>query len=276
MYFNLAPQIGGKSQGDRLDQVTASPNFQDGKFQNPIPTSMDMPMGAMASVMWEFMIGESNREPISTIEVIRFEPETFARLPKEEIAISWFGHSSLLIRIDGKVLLTDPVFSPRASMFSFMGPKRFKYTQYMTVDDLPQVDAVILSHDHYDHLDYETISELKDRVNKFYAPLGVGAHLEEWGVQAGAITELDWWDSTDHEGLGLTLTPARHFSGRGFSRFETLWGSWVIAGKDQKVFFNGDSGYFPGFKEIGEKYGPFDITLMECGAYNAHLLRRKS
>ncbi len=138
----------------------------------------------------------------------------------------------------------------------------------MRVDNLPLLDAVILSHDHYDHLDYETITELKDRVKHFYAPLGVGAHLEEWGVPGSAITEMDWWESTSHNGLELTLTPARHFSGRGFSRFETLWGSWVIAGRDQKVFFNGDSGYFPGFKEIGEKYGPFDITLMECGAYN--------
>ena len=155
-------------------------------------------------------------------------------------------------------------------MFSFMGPKHFDYSHRTGLDELPDIDAVILSHDHYDHLDYETMLILKEKVDHFYMPLGVGAHFEKWGFDKDQIHELDWWDSiafNDH--LNFTLTPTRHFSGRGFSdRNKTLWGSWVIRGEENKIFFGGDSGYFSGFKEIGDRLGPFDLTFLESGAYN--------
>jgi L-ascorbate metabolism protein UlaG (beta-lactamase superfamily) len=154
-------------------------------------------------------------------------------------------------------------------MFTFMGPKRFPYSNYMDVDLLPHVDAVLISHDHYDHLDYKTILNLKDQVDRFYVPLSVGAHLEEWGIPSEHIIELNWWESVNHENLTFIFTPSRHFSGRAITdRFSTLWGSWIIQGAASRVFFGGDSGYYQGFKEIGEKYGPFDLTFLECGAYN--------
>lgn len=150
------------------------------------------------------------------------------------MAVCWFGHSSLLIKVDGITFLTDPVFGERASTFSFAGPKRFNYAQHMRVDLLPQVDVVLLSHDHYDHLDHETILQLKDK--RFIVPLGVGAHLEHWGVPAGSITEKDLWENIEVGSVKLTLAPSRHFSGRGMTnRFSTLWGSWVLEGRTKKI-----------------------------------------
>jgi L-ascorbate metabolism protein UlaG (beta-lactamase superfamily) len=217
------------------------------------------------------LFGEtSGKEPEKIIKTTPVHPGMFDSESDDQVAFVWLGHSTLLIRIEGVTLLVDPVLvGERASMFSFMGPKRFAYTDYPGLDDLPPIDAVILSHDHYDHLDHPTIVALKDRVNRFYAPLGVGAHLEYWGISAGDITELTWWDEVEFNGLKLVCTPARHFSGRGFGdRFDTLWGSWAIIGKGTRMYYSGDSGYFPGFKEIGDTYGPFDLTFMECGAYN--------
>ncbi|HEY0976911.1 MAG TPA: MBL fold metallo-hydrolase, partial [Flavobacteriales bacterium] len=169
----------------------------------------------------------------------------------------------------------DPVFGERASTFSFAGPKRFDFTEHMAVERLPKVDVVLLSHDHYDHLDHGTIKELvrsaaaKDA--RWIAPLGAGAHLEYWGVPASAIAERDWWEDLTVDEVRLTLAPSRHFSGRGLTnRFSTLWGSWVIEGKERKVYFGADSGYSPTFKEVGDRSGPFDLVLLECGAYNEH------
>lgn len=267
LYFKFAPRVGANPAGARSERIKASVNQVRGKFQNLVRTNMDMPFGTMLGVLWEFIKGGENREPKGTIPVIEFDPEAWAAVPDDAIAICWFGHSSLLIKVEGITFLTDPVFGERASTFSFAGPKRFKYAQHMRVDLLPQVDVVLLSHDHYDHLDHETIVRLKDR--RFIAPLGVGAHLERWGVPKHAITEKDWWDSVDLGAVKLTLAPSRHFSGRGLTnRFGTLWGSWVIAGRTKRVYFGADSGYSPSFKEVGERFGPFDLALLECGAYN--------
>ncbi len=190
--------------------------------------------------------------------------------PDTGIVVTWFGHSSLLIKIEGRIFLTDPVFGKRASMVSFMGPKRFDYSPQPSIEDLPPLDGIIISHDHYDHLDYESILVLKNKVDRFFVPLGVGAHLESWEVPTSNITELKWWESTRvDEELTFICAPSRHFSGRGLNnRFSTLWCSWIIKSNKSRIYFGGDSGYFPGFKEIGEKHGPFDLTMLECGAYN--------
>jgi L-ascorbate metabolism protein UlaG (beta-lactamase superfamily) len=269
LFLNFAPQIGAKPDGNRLERMKSSENFKLGKFHNTVTTKMDMKSGKMLGVMLEFFKNDDSREPGEMLQTHKFSALDFNDLSSDKLSFTWFGHSSILIKIDGKVFLIDPVFSERASMFSFMGPKRFPYSNYMNVDLLPEIDAVLISHDHYDHLDYKTMLKLKDKVNRFYVPLSVGAHLEKWGISSKKIVELNWWDSTDLGSISLVFTPSRHFSGRGLNnRFSTLWGSWVILGQNQRIFFGGDSGYFPGFKKIGEKYGPFKLAFLECGAYN--------
>lgn len=269
-FFKFAPQIGGNPSGDRLELLRQSPNFSEGKFQNSVETNMDMPLKRMLPVFREYFRQNHDRVPVTTITTQPFDGQSFNRIPEAQTAVSWFGHSSALFRIEGKTILADPVFGERASMFSFMGPKRFPYDHHITVEELPAVDIVIISHDHYDHLDYPTMLKLKGRVNQFYVPLGVGEHLESWGIPADQIREFDWWDNIIvSDSLELVFTPSRHFSGRGLTnRFTTLWGSWVLKGSTHRIYFSGDSGYSPDFKKIGEIYGPFDLTLMECGQYN--------
>ncbi|MBK8340719.1 MAG: MBL fold metallo-hydrolase [Flavobacteriales bacterium] len=267
LYFRLAPRIGSDPAGARQARIEASPNFRDGKFQNLAPTNMDMPVSVMGKVMWEMLKGGEGREPVDTIPNVSFDRAAWEQLPDTGFAIAWFGHSSLLVKMDAITFLVDPVFGERASTFSFAGPKRFPFSEHMRVDLLPKVDAVLISHDHYDHLDHETIAQLKDK--RFIVPLGVGAHLGSWGIPSSAITEHDWWQTTHVAGVKLTLAPARHFSGRGLTnRFRTLWGSWVIEGRERRVLFGADSGYSPTFKELGSRFGGFDLVLLECGAYN--------
>lgn len=269
LYFRFAPIVGSNPTGERLERIQASSNYRDGKFHNVVETNMDMPVGSMLKVMWEFMKGAEGREPKDTIPTVLFDRAAWEAVPDTSIATAWFGHSTVLIKMDGVTFLCDPVFGERASTFSFMGPKRFNYQQHMTVDMLPKVDVVLLSHDHYDHLDYVTVLALKEKVQRWVMPLGTGAHLEHWGVPGGRITEHDWWEGVEVEGVQLTLAPSRHFTGRGMTnRFSTLWGSWVIEGRTKKVYFGADSGYSPTFKEVGERFGSFDLALLECGAYN--------
>lgn len=265
-FFYLAPQIGGEADGARLDRMVASKNNKEGKFQNPVETTLGAPT---AHAFIKFLQKGVERTPDSTITTVPFNKALFEGTDTNQLLLSWFGHSSMLLRIDGKNLLIDPVFGERASMFTFMGPKRYDYSQHVTVDDMPRIDAVIISHDHYDHLDYETIIQLKDKVSQYFLPLGVGAHLASWGIPEAHMKELDWWEEIEvNKDIRLAFTPSRHFSGRAFrDRFNTLWGSWVIMGANRRIFYSGDSGYFEGFKEIGKKYGPFDFAMMECGQY---------
>lgn len=267
LFFAVSPRVGANPAGARLARIQASPAYREGKFQNPVPTNMDMPGLIMARVTWEMLRGAEGREPKDVLPTVPFDKAAWERLPDTGVALAWFGHSSLLLKIDGTTFLTDPVFGLRASTFSFAGPKRFRYTEHMRADLLPKVDVVLLSHDHYDHLDIGTIRQLTDK--RFICPLGVGAHLERWGVPAGAITECDVWQQATAGAVTLTLTPTRHFSGRGLTnRFSTLWGAWALRGREHNIYFGADSGYSPVFKEVGERLGPFDLALLECGAYN--------
>lgn len=187
---------------------------------------------------------------------------------KEDAFVHRLGHSSVLLKLDGGLWLTDPVFSKRASPVQWFGPKRF-HPVPLEVDALPDIEGVIISHDHYDHLDKATIKRIHTKVKHFIVPLGVDKHLIEWGVPGQKIHALDWWQTIDIKNVSLTATPAQHFSGRGlFDRNHTLWASWVIKTDKHSVFFSGDGGYFDGFKLIGERFGPFDLTLMETGAYD--------
>jgi L-ascorbate metabolism protein UlaG (beta-lactamase superfamily) len=266
-YLKLAPQYGESPGGDRLIRIERSPNHDDGRFQNPVETKMGSDSASMLGATIEFMRKGVERVPNQPIPSV---PLDIAGLEagNPEFRAVWLGHSTMLVVIDGVVILTDPVFSEQASPLPF-GAKAFDYIEPYSLEDLPPVDIVLISHDHYDHLDYKTIVALKDQVPQFVVPLGVGAHLERWGVAPEKIVEADWWVSHSHGSLNLTATPARHFSGRGLTdRMETLWASWVIEGSSAKVFYGGDSGYWDGFLEIGERFGPFDLVMLECGAYN--------
>ena len=187
---------------------------------------------------------------------------------EQQDVIYKLGHSSLLLKLSGKVILIDPVFSERVSPVQWAGPKRF-HQPPIDLQSLLHIDVVLISHDHYDHLDKQSVKELADKVNQFLVPKRIGKYLAEWGVDEARYQEFDWWQSHDIADTRFTFTPTQHFSGRGmFDRDTTLWGSWVIKTPEHNLYFSGDSGYFSGFKEIGERYGPFDLTLIETGAYN--------
>lgn len=181
----------------------------------------------------------------------------------------WFGHSTVLMKTDSVTVLADPVFYNASPVP--MTVKPFPMQTVHTIDDLPEIDVVIISHDHYDHLDYKAIQELDEKVSRFLVPLGVKAHLLHWGVNAEKITEMDWYENTQYQSVEFVFTPSRHFSGRGITnRSSTLWGSWVVNSSSANIFFSGDSGYFDEFKKIGERYGPFDIAFVEDGAYSVN------
>lgn len=206
--------------------------------------------------------------PKNAIPVIEQTAHSLEQLPREQDTVIRLGHSSIFIQIAGQRWLIDPVFSDRASPFSFAGPKRFHQAP-ISLNELPDIDGVIISHDHYDHLDKQTIKTLADKIAHFVVPLGVDSHLKKWGVSTDKITSLDWWQSVTIADVTFTATPTQHFSGRGlFDKNQTLWASYVITSPNSKLYFSGDSGYFDGFKEIGERFGPFDLTMVETGAYD--------
>lgn len=267
LILRLYPPLGAKAAGDRLQAVRSSAHYTKNKFVNLIPTSMGTSLRSMLSTARDMLRGipDSRPRPGLTAGELNLADLGDAAHPK----VIWLGHSSLLVQIKGLTLLLDPMFGIAPSPFPFVGGKRYSSKPPVDVDTLPPVDAVLLSHDHYDHLDYGTILKLHGKVGHFFVPLGVGAHLERWGVPAGKITEADWWDELELSGLKLRCTPSRHFSGRSLTDHNTtLWCSWVLDGGHEKIFFSGDSGYGPHFQEIGKRYGPFDLTLMECGQYN--------
>lgn len=272
IYFRTAPRIGSNPKGERLQRIQALPNYHDGKLHNQERTDMSMPFTILLKVMWTMLKGPGDREPKQPLPTLAFDPAAWERIPDDQVGLCWFGHSCLLIKLNGLTFLTDPVFGERASMFTFAGPKRFPFTARPSVEQLPPIDAVLLSHDHYDHLCYETIRELQasGKVARYITALGVGAHLERWGVPNGAITELAWWDRHTVGEVRLTFAPGRHFSGRSMTnRFSTLWGSFVLEGA-KRLYFGADSGYSPSFKALGERFGGFDLALLECGAYSAY------
>jgi L-ascorbate metabolism protein UlaG (beta-lactamase superfamily) len=256
--FDSTPQIdAGKALASR---------YADGQFHN-LASVQGLSFADGLKGMWHFLMDKSAEAvPDSAIPLL---PLTTADLLAAEDNSLWrLGHSTVLLKLAGQFWITDPVFTERASPFGFAGPKRFHQAP-ITVDALPPLAAVILSHDHYDHLDKATVLTLASKTQLFVTPLGVGQRLQDWGIAADKIRELDWWQSTRVGALQLTATPAQHFSGRSLSdRNRTLWASWVIDAPEAKIFFSGDSGYFAGFKAIGERLGPFDLTLIENGAYD--------
>jgi L-ascorbate metabolism protein UlaG (beta-lactamase superfamily) len=243
-----------------------SPQFKDGKFANPVKMR-EHSIGEMAKIWWTFMVDKPpGTTPAQAVPVQAITREGLMAAPDN--TMFRLGHSSILLKLSGEFYLLDPVFSQRASPVQWAGPQRF-HAPPISLAELPPLRAVFLSHDHYDHLDHATILALAGKTAHFLAPLGVGDRLVEWGVDAAKVRQLDWWQETELGGLRLALTPAQHFSGRGLGdRNSTLWASWVIMKDSLRLFYSGDTGYFAGFKAIGEKYGPFDVALVETGAYD--------
>ncbi|MFJ5726963.1 MBL fold metallo-hydrolase [Streptomyces paradoxus] len=262
--------FGADPSGERMARIRRSPHFKDGVFQNPGGPARTRPSGSALDFAKVFFDKDTRprRTPKGSVPVHSTTLADIARPPETGLRLTWMGHSSVLAEIDGRRVLFDPVWGERCSPFSFAGPKRL-HPVPLPLAALGPVDVVVISHDHYDHLDMPTIKALAGTDTLFAVPLGVGAHLEHWGVSAGRLRELDWHETTKIGGLGLTATPARHFCGRGLRNTQhTLWASWVVAGEEHRIYHSGDTGYFDGFKEIGAEHGPFDATMIQIGAYS--------
>ena len=258
------PVFGGTPGGERRARMERSPQWRGGRFRNPEGSRV----GASPAAAWEWLTGGSDhRRPDAVPTVARRRADFEA---PQDLRATWLGHSTALLEVEGARLLTDPVWSPTASPGRAFGVRRF-FEPPLPLSDLPALDAVLVTHDHYDHLDWRTVRALAPRVPRWLVPLGVGAHLERWGVAPDRITELDWWDEAVLGGLRVVATPARHFSGRTLgNRDRTLWCGWAVLGRERRVYVTGDGGYQAAFAEVGRRLGPFDLTLAEIGAYNAH------
>jgi L-ascorbate metabolism protein UlaG (beta-lactamase superfamily) len=265
----LPAGFGAVPSGLRRERVMASSRFRDGRFENTDPVASPMNHGPMWSITGEYLFGGRGieRRPAGALPVE--DPRSaWGRRVSSGLRVTWLGHSTTLLEADGLRVLTDPVWGERVSPVSFAGPRRF-HPPPVAIADLPPLDAVLVSHDHFDHLDHTTIRELAKRETPFVTSLGVGAHLEAWGVAPGRITELDWWESAPVGALRFHAVPARHFSGRGFGTTNgTLWSSWVIETDRRRLFFSGDTGLTPEFADIGRRLGPFELVMLEVGAYH--------
>ncbi|RKR13040.1 L-ascorbate metabolism protein UlaG (beta-lactamase superfamily) [Maribacter vaceletii] len=268
LFVNLSPEFGGSPSKEQKEKFAASSNYKKGTFINLGDVKMNMNFSNFTKMLKLYFSPQPNTIPKKDITVQKIDSVAIVDY-KEQTRLVWFGHSTFLLQMNTKNILIDPMFGKVPAPHPLLGNNRFSKELPIEIEKLPKIDAVILSHDHYDHLDYGSIQKLKGKVSHFYTPLGVGAHLQAWGIPKENITELDWWQENTLDDLKLVCTPAQHFSGRGLNdRGTTLWSSWVIQSSTENIFFSGDSGYGPHFKEIGTKYGPFDIGLLECGQYN--------
>ena len=263
LFLTLHPTFGGNPNEEQQALYDTFDNYEDGKFVNQ---STGTENSTNSSSFEETDSSEKESRPSEELAVSELD---WDKINSKEDSLTWFGHSAFLLSLDDKKILIDPMLGPRASPVSFVGPKRYSEDLLDMVEDMPAIDAVFITHDHYDHLDYQSIKKLKSKVGHFFVPYGVSNHLERWGVSKDSITEFNWWDETEFHGLTLALTPANHFSGRGpLNRDSTLWGGWVILGEQTRFFISGDGSYATHFKEIGDKYGPFDLALIEGGQYD--------
>jgi L-ascorbate metabolism protein UlaG (beta-lactamase superfamily) len=265
----MKTSFGKKATGERLERMKASPRWVDGSFQNIHPVLPHLKGGEPMPSLTDFLCGGGRRTPSAPLPAL--DPrEGWAKRAETGLRATWLGHSTVLIELDGRRILTDPVWGERASPLSIAGPKRFQPVP-IAISALPPLDLVLISHDHYDHLDYPTILELARLDVPFVTSLGVGAHLESWGVPSERITELDWWETFTLPGgeLSVTAAPSQHFSGRGVGgRNATLWSSFAVQSAKHRFFFSGDTGLTTEYQTIRERLGPFDLVLLEVGAFH--------
>ena len=260
------PPFGAKLSGERLARAQANPHYRNGVFVNPLPPAEYSAADVWALVTGQFF-GHEVREPPSAIPVLAVASDTLKIAPPASgLRAFWIGHASVFIEIDGVRLLVDPIFSDYASPFD-IGPKRF-HPPPIRLADLPKIDAVLITHDHYDHLDMLTVHDLAGRGTVFFVPLGIGAHLQAWGVPSGQVRDLEWWKEETLKGVRIVSTPSRHYSGRGLGdKNATLWGSWSVIGPQHRFYVSADTGFSDHFRTVGERFGPFDLSFIKVGAY---------
>jgi len=266
VYYVLhLPVFGRLPEGERLARIKLLPNYKGDALDNISLTPMK-PEGVSYFMMFKALLkGNPNKLPPAALPFVK--PD-FSDSPGTKI--TWFGHSSYLLQVENVRILVDPVFSRSTSPFSFIGNRNFEGTDFIHAADFPEIDVLVITHDHYDHMDYQSILQLKDKVKHVVTSIGVGQHLERWKLVASRITELAWNETATVAGLKFTATPGRHFTGRSFQRNRTLWSSFVLESPAGKIFLGGDSGYDTHFKEIGEQHGPFELALLECGQYHEY------
>jgi L-ascorbate metabolism protein UlaG (beta-lactamase superfamily) len=265
-FFMQQAKFGSQPSGERLELVRVSPQYKSGAFQNQSPTPSLTEGASFTSVLKEFVLDKKERKrPSQTLPSAK---TNLLQLQKEENVWVWMGHSSYFMQIEGKTILVDPVLSGAASPLSFT-TRSFAGADIYTTDEIPAIDFLFISHDHWDHLDYDTIKKLQPKIKTIITGLGTGEHLERWGFKKEMIIEKDWNETADlADGFKVTITPARHFSGRGFKRNTALWVSFVLQTPAHKIYLGGDSGYDNHFKTIGTAHGPFDLAILECGQYD--------
>ena len=281
-FVSFSPEFGGKPSKAERAAYGKSGHYHDGEFVNLVPTQV-LTGSSTVAVLWKFLFRKNpNARPAGPLPMQALDSLTIVHKTPELVRVTWFGHSASLVELAGKNILLDPMLSVNLGPSALLTPPRYNATLPISPDKLPPIDAVLISHDHYDHLDYQTIQKIKAKVTHFYVPLGIGPHLRAWGVAPEQIREMNWGDSVRLPGLTLVCTPSRHFSGRGLTnRNSTLWSSWVLKSATKNIFYSGDGGYGPHFSAIGTTYGPFDLALMECGQYDAqwaqiHMLPEQS
>ncbi|MEM7037276.1 MAG: MBL fold metallo-hydrolase [Bacteroidota bacterium] len=265
---NFFKQFGGKITADDRARYQKSPNWREGKFQNLEPTDFSASLWRIPGIIYKQMTRRKGREPRKSLPVQPFDKQVFQE-GNHGAEIIWYGHSALFMRLKGLNILIDPMLAFNTTPIAPFKTKRFAEHTLELIDQFPEIDLILLTHDHYDHLDFASIQKLKGKTKRYYVALGLKRHLVRWGVEAALITECDWWDEHEIGDIRITFTPTRHFSGRGLrDRMKCLWGGWAFHTAEEAIWFSGDGGYGAHFAEIGKRLGPFDFGFMECGQYN--------
>jgi L-ascorbate metabolism protein UlaG (beta-lactamase superfamily) len=264
----LFKQFGGPVTEQLKKEYEKSPNWKAGKFENLTETTLEFSFSTLPAMLRDQFSERSIRQPEHPLPIVPFDAAAWQQPGSKFI---WYGHSVVLLQINGLNILIDPMLGPDASPIAPFTTKRFSEDSLAIIEQLPKLDLVLMSHDHYDHLDYASIERLKHKTGHFYVALGVGRHLQAWGISADQITEFDWWDEAEFQSLKIVFTPSRHFSGRGLSdRAKSLWGGWVMLSEEEKIYMSGDGGYGPHFQQVNDTYGPFDLGFSECGQYSEY------
>ncbi|WP_264564858.1 MBL fold metallo-hydrolase [Flavobacterium sp. N3904] len=264
----MRKQFGAKAKKSDIEKYSKSKYWNGKIFENLEVTKMNISIQTLPKLLYKQFCKKESREPQKPLSIIPFDKEQFIE-PHQSMRSIWYGHSAILMRLDNKTILIDPMLGSNAAPIAPFAVQRFSQNTLDLINEFPEIDLVLISHDHYDHLDYESILKLKSKTKQFYVALGVKRHLVSWGIPEDTITEFDWWDEIPFGGIQITFTPTRHFSGRGLAdRAKSLWGGWALKTAKENIWFSGDSGYGEHFKEIGTRLGPFDFAFMECGQYN--------